>query len=253
VPSDGALFPNIAYDQAKVLIPAGNATTLGATYNEFGSFGSGLGKERTDKGGLHIATRHNGDLSNNVGAGIRVGTSIAQYIQDNPDNDYFFSIWNNITRPHVTVNSSVPAPVASIYNSSNATSDNLFSINVKDGVVFPSPNDRLGAYEHQDFSQSGANLHNVGISDFTGTAANISTLTVLWGAISAWGYFVSQSDDATPSSALYRIYLEDLTVSGRTYAEVHALDLALFTKEVLNTGGKYHNDTFTAPATLAGG
>lgn len=56
--------------------------------------------------------------------------------------------------------------------------------------------------------------------------------------------------DRCPSWVLYRCYLEDLTISGRTYAEVDAIDHALYTAEVLDPGGRYHADTFTDPATL---
>jgi hypothetical protein len=41
-----------------------------------------------------------------------------------------------------------------------------------------------------------------------------------------------------------------LTVSGRTYAEVDAIDHALYTREVLTPGGRYYGDTYTDPATL---
>lgn len=52
----------------------------------------------------------------------------------------------------------------------------------------------------------------------------------------------------TPTGS--RAYVEDLTVSGRTYAEVDAIDHALYTKEVLTPGSRYYGDTFTDPATI---
>lgn len=48
-----------------------------------------------------------------------------------------------------------------------------------------------------------------------------------------------------PSLVFYRFYIEDLTVSGRTYEEVKAIDDALYTKEVLTAGGRYYGDTWT--------
>ena len=53
-----------------------------------------------------------------------------------------------------------------------------------------------------------------------------------------------------PSRAVYRMYIEDLTVSGRTYAQVDAIDYAQFTKDVLTVGGRYYGDTYTDPTTL---
>lgn len=53
-----------------------------------------------------------------------------------------------------------------------------------------------------------------------------------------------------PSWILYRAYLEDLTESGRTYAEVDAIDTAEYVK-AFNPDGRYHDDLWTPPATLA--
>jgi hypothetical protein len=66
------------------------------------------------------------------------------------------------------------------------------------------------------------------------------------GSINASG----TAKESAPSVVFYRTYLEDLTVSGRTYAEVDALDVALYTKHVLTTGGRYYGDTYTDPATI---
>ena len=67
-------------------------------------------------------------------------------------------------------------------------------------------------------------------------------------AIAAQG--ASANKDKAPSFAFYRCYVEDLTVSGRTFAEVADLDQQLYTKEVLTAGGRYHNDSFTAVSAL---
>lgn len=48
-----------------------------------------------------------------------------------------------------------------------------------------------------------------------------------------------------PSYILYRMYLEDLTVSGRTYAQVDAIDYAMW-QTAFSAGGKFYGDTFTA-------
>ena len=60
----------------------------------------------------------------------------------------------------------------------------------------------------------------------------------------------SGSKDKAASWKLYRFYLEDLTVSGRTYAEVDAMDNALYTQEVLTPGGRYYGDTQTSVSTI---
>jgi hypothetical protein len=52
-----------------------------------------------------------------------------------------------------------------------------------------------------------------------------------------------------PSDIFYRGYCEDLTVSGRTYADVDALDKALW-DAAFAAGGRFAGDTFTAPSTF---
>jgi hypothetical protein len=44
---------------------------------------------------------------------------------------------------------------------------------------------------------------------------------------------------------LYRLYIENLTVSGRTWAEVDAIDYALY-QAAFGAGGRFADDTFTA-------
>lgn len=53
----------------------------------------------------------------------------------------------------------------------------------------------------------------------------------------------------SPSFALYRIYIEDLKLSGRTFAEVKAIDDAEFEK-AFNVGGRFYGDTWSDPATI---
>jgi hypothetical protein len=60
----------------------------------------------------------------------------------------------------------------------------------------------------------------------------------------------ANSTDGSESRIFYGFYLEDLTVSGRTYQDVDALDLQAY-NIAFGTGGRYYNDTYTDPATIA--
>lgn len=53
-----------------------------------------------------------------------------------------------------------------------------------------------------------------------------------------------------PSMILYRFVLEDLTVTGRSFATADAIDAAQFAA-AFGTGGRYNGDTYTDPATIA--
>lgn len=62
------------------------------------------------------------------------------------------------------------------------------------------------------------------------------------------GGWVNGAQNIAESRIIYRIYVEDLTISGRTYAEVSALDRALFT-EAFSVGGVFYGDTWSDPVT----
>lgn len=82
-----------------------------------------------------------------------------------------------------------------------------------------------------------------------------------WGSPSShmtgqYGATFAPSSGANPyvnpgAFLFYRAYIEDLTVSGRSYAAVDALDYAEYTKQVTTAGGRYYADTYTDPATIA--
>ncbi len=56
--------------------------------------------------------------------------------------------------------------------------------------------------------------------------------------------------DKADSHIIYRVYLEDLTVSGRTHTDVDAIDYAYYTRQVLTAGGRYYGDTYTNPTSV---
>lgn len=59
----------------------------------------------------------------------------------------------------------------------------------------------------------------------------------------------SSNINKSGSWIFYRAYIEDLTVSGRTHAQVYAIDSALF-NAAFSVGGRYYNDSFTDPASV---
>lgn len=85
-----------------------------------------------------------------------------------------------------------------------------------------------------------------------GSTGTIGTLAYqdlfCFGGVPSVGPF-SAAVNKGGSHILYRCYLEDLTVSGRTYEQVKAIDDALFAA-AFSSGGKFYGDTYTDPATL---
>ncbi|WP_171495393.1 hypothetical protein, partial [Acinetobacter soli] len=62
-------------------------------------------------------------------------------------------------------------------------------------------------------------------------------------------YNQAQILNDVPSLIIYRIYIEDLNASGRTFAEVKAIDDAEFEK-AFAVGGRFYGDTWSDPATI---
>jgi hypothetical protein len=234
VPANGVALPNIAADEAAALGIADPG--VGAVVG----LGAGLTFERTAKGGLHgivpqaVAPAVGAYMSLNMSPGLKA------YILANPAHSYFLSLRSRTTRLTASgTNSLAYSLVRSVANSTLISL--LHSASNGTGVL----GRRNAAVTNTD-----PVLRNIANSNgvITGYAADASASLATWGRI---GPFNSGVADAQrlPSWIFYQAYLEDLTVSGRTYAQVDALDAELFGRD-FGVGGKFYGDTFTSPSTV---
>ena len=247
VPAHNDLFPNIAYQQAKELVPAGTEETLGARFVIGPDFSSGDGSvllERTGNGGLHtIFSRVNLGTANQY-IYVLGGADIDAYVAANKAHSWYTAVWGLITRPVLTIPSG-GWPHSRVDQTGKIA---LFYTRPGSGTLYlPNDSTRIGGVNE------GANtttpntpfFQDIGVT--TGAAA--TTLTNR-----AWmqnrSFAGVGNYEAAPSMIFYGFYVEDLTVSGRTYAEVNALVQAKYTADVKTSGGRYYGDTYTAPATL---
>lgn len=245
VPLNGATIPNIAKKEAAELLGLTQSdATLLSTYNVGAGWVEGTtGKqERTSTGGIHVIPSRTSGGASNQGVDIRLPTAVTNYIIANPTHDYYISLWRHLTR--TTGSGTFPVN----FGIGGTSSNSLF---LYQGAATPVSGDarRLGG-RNVDGSASnttGKALHSIGIRGVVGTLTSTTS-----GAI--WGLAQSRNNGtlaSLPAFALYRVYVEDLTVSGRTYAEVDAISLSTYTTEVLTTGGRYFGDTIpTDPATI---
>ena len=88
----------------------------------------------------------------------------------------------------------------------------------------------------------GNGLVQVGVAGHSGSVTNYLFWLYSWGGAGG-----GDNLHVGGSMVFYRGYCEDLTVSGRTYAQVAAIDLALF-NTAFASGGKFNGDTNTAPS-----
>jgi hypothetical protein len=239
--------PNLAYDQAKLMVPTGTAATLGASYQKNSVFkNDSLSSkvERTVKGGLHVTYSQTvGDTTVNENIGLMAGSAINPYLLANKAHSFYFAKWGRITRgalafdagtePHMTTNGNSALP---IFYTRPATSGD---------TQYPTNATRLNHYGEGVTNTAGKGntpiFQDLQVSDMNALAANPALMPV---NLSKQG---GPNNLKAGSMVFYGFYLEDLTVSGRSYATVDALLKAKYEKDVKTAGGRYYADTFTAP------
>lgn len=233
IPLNGAEVPNIAYAQSAPLV-GGDATL---TYENLNSSARFL-VERSSRGGFHVipsptlATSGQNVL-------IALGTKLRDYIGNNLNHAYYLSWWGEITKPALTgggngyqVLISATGTEFAVYTSADT--------GVSAGAPTAGSGRRLGALFRAD---TASRLHVVAGTGSAPTGA-------ITNSFMRYGATTPAQVGKLPSLLTWRVYLEDLTVSGRSYSEVSTLDTLLYTSNVLSAGGRYYGDTYTDPTIL---
>lgn len=241
VPANGSSVPNLMQKFAANLGIA-NSETGGVIVSSGMTGTTGL-LERSAKGGLHGIVSKTNTPAAGVGLKIEFTDALKAYLLANPTHKYFASVWRKITRVGSI------EQFSGIHNSSGGTNNNLFIMGADLSRPIQAGATHLGT-RSVNRNTVGDSIVNTGANGWVGgppaTTALLQARAISWGSPNGVG---GASSNCT-SDVFYRFYLEDLTVSGRTYAEVDALDFTQFEKHVLNKGGRYYADTFTDPATL---
>ena len=245
IPAGGGTVPNIAWEAAKAILGSGAESTLAGLITKGFTLSNEIIMEVTGKKGMHGISSQ---VSQTTSAGnyfIAVPTLIRDYIYNNPTHKYFVSWWGYVTRKALLAT----APFIDGVNTATPTSNRFFMGNQATTTKPAGNNARDAVSAAGGIQDIGAFIRNATHDVFTGTlpasTANLRYQAALWGP--------RNSDSSTTNKGAswihYRTYIEDLTVSGRSYATVDALDLSMWTA-ASGVGGRLYNDTFTAPATL---
>ena len=210
--------------------------------------------ERTPKGGIHGIVTQGGGQTAAESYSLDGPKAVSDYILAHPTHQYYFSLWSLITRAGLAS----PAAQSPFHftNGLGATTNHLF--HMQGGVPSPgfasAPSFRGVKAAPTYTDHTGASIvvpmkrfGSIGVQGFVGNAPIAADRIQL--GVGAFGGWNSLNFNVCPSRIIYRAYGEDLTVSGRAYAEVEALDCALFL-EAFAPGGKFYGDTYTAPSTL---
>lgn len=240
--TSGMTIPNLAAESARAL--TGNS--LSGTW-DVATTGS-ISAARTSKGGMHVVAGLQSPLPSGNYARIAMPAALAEYVFENLTHSFYLSQWTRATRVPAA-GSGAPPFTASVAKSDSSYLASLY----RDGTeVSAFPNAYFGTSQRLGYrmgtpAAGAANLNSVATAGWVGTkpvsSSEIQTLPFVLGRSGP----VQATQQSQPSLILYRCYLEDLTASGRTFAEVDAADNAAFTREVLTSGGRYHGDTYNAP------
>ncbi len=257
VPAPGVKIPNLAWDRASPRVGGGDDQALAFTWNN-SLISSGAGQdaiiERTAKGGLHVIVSQVANAASDY-AQLDMAAAIKSYILANPGHSFYASCWFTTTRR--TKYSGYPQFMIS--NITSATGNYLMFGSSSSTNEFINP----GAGVHYGGSRVAGNTGGLGTPTFknistipsNGTSwsgtipsatANLITSIFPWANAAPFNGLVQNQ---SPSYIAYRWYFEDLTVSGRPYATVDAIDFGLYSA-AFSSGGRFNADTYTNPSIL---
>lgn len=208
--------------------------------------------ERTAKGGIHGIVTQAGGQTGQLAYALRAPEPVTSYMRSNVGHNFYVSLWQTITRKGITG----PAPQSPFHytNASSATGNFLFHF--QGSVSNPSNGGTLlarfnsVAVQDDNALLPATPLQRFGCVAFAGHVGNLpqenQTIQLGVGTFGAWN---SLNYNIAASRIIYRAYIEDLTVSGRTFDQVKAIDEALF-NAAFAPGGKFADDDYTDPSTL---
>lgn len=255
----GQPVKNIAEEQALAAIGSSDPAAVAVTtIGQLSGFSGGTGiLERSSKGGIHVAvsptiaaanTGFSLVVSNSVGAPT---LALLEYLRATTHTLYM-SAWTRTTRVGPIVSNGNP-DVAHIASTTQPANYRRHILSAQ-GYATPLSGGRYPAVKAGFLSPDlGPHIYTSASTGWTGTqpgAATGTRLNLFVAGSNGLNGYTDALRRARECLIFYRFYLEDLTVSGRTYAQVDAIDFALYTQDVLTAGGRYYGDTFTDPATL---
>lgn len=261
IPLNGGYMPNIAWRQAQEIIGSGTEETLGVSFVRTETDPSLCLVERSGNGGIHGLYSHTGSPTGDNFIMASPRALIQDYIHANTDADMYFSAWFRVTRaPVIASGNNWQSP---FHKAGSNTNTLLFWS--QGGVVEPLTGanilGRRSTVPQMNLFTSGqTGFVSAGTTGWTGTKPTLGNVGGLGNGVGGGTFGLHYGTGAfdiwaAPNRAdpmgmvLERFYAEDLAVSGRTYTEVDALDLALY-NAAHNAGGKWFGDTYTNPATF---
>lgn len=253
VPTNNTLLPNVARIQAKALLSATDDEVAGVFKQVGDLVGGGMGGiERTGKGGLHTWVRQSSPITQLQGFGIELPDKVMAHMVNNPSHNYFYALPRLLTRVAIPSANAVKT-FMDIEQGANEGGFVRLSENQSQELPF------VGQSVGRTVEGAGINALGVTMQAIGGrySAVNVTIPTLpnyasgLARYMATWGSVRRQNTDVgglarLQSWAFYWAYIEDLTVSGRSYNQVYQLAQARY-NGTFGAGKVFANDTFTPP------
>jgi hypothetical protein len=245
-PAHGASLKNLAWNTAAAVIGAGDETTLAATFEDtlVGQPAMGL-IERSSKYGIHVIASQSANDTASRHGGISIPSQILGHIRANlPSHSIYVSIWGRLTRI-ATASADAIGYIGDVVNGNNCAVSFY-----KQPARAPADGSTalVGAMATPATNTTGNFFRAICADEWTATKPTLgNTIGKFW--FGQQGVYAGFQRNGAASGIWYRFYIEDLTVSGRSYADTVAADKALF-DAAFAPGGRFADDTFTAPSTI---
>jgi hypothetical protein len=171
---------------------------------------------------------------------IRLNTGLEDYLTANKSHSMYSAFWGRSVTPPLALSAGAPQHTGAdgalflFYSRPNANGE----------TQYPNTAKRIGHFgEGVSPMVAGAPIfQDIAITDFSTAGSSIARPLYFID-----GFGTGSEFGKLGAMIFYGFYMEDLTVSGRTYAQVDALVKAKYTKEVKTAGGRYFGDTYSAP------
>ena len=244
---NGAVVPNIFEDYAGALGKSFSIQKGVASEND-----SYARVELTGKGALHFMVSQNypSAISGEAFWGVLANADLRQKLYSEISNnpDIYLSFWIRGTRKGQSRSGKFGPMLSYVRDNASNFATYMTSKNSKPEVAAGSTSIsklNIGATENAFLAP---NYHQVNIKSFSYTGiTEDSRLFLGSGLFGPWSSEIALNE--SPSFAVYRIYIEDLKLSGRTFEQVKAIDDAEFEK-AFAIGGRFNGDTWSDPASI---
>lgn len=238
----GTLLDNLAAENMRAVAKSATVGGMRASLVDWGSYLAGGKVARSSKGGIHFDYDQSTVGDSTKSMLVIGGADMLSYLAANTSHAFYFSIWTRTTRPFKRshVGGAVPSR-STIVSPDPFGVFGFFRRNEGGATEYPAVTNASRGESVAPLAANVGAFQNLarpaGFAAPTLTPSNFSLYRQGNTGMTTADYGISES------SIFYRFYAEDLTVSGRSYADVDSQDYAMFSREVLTSGGRYYNDS----------